>query len=707
MGSSCGFRDMLKLLNQVVAGESLRILESGLRPYFESRQAPGIGIVQWMEQLTSRKRARSGESAINQRTRLAWIDVARGVMAALQTQTPAQEQVQHGDAELFDYITNELKAIPINTKTSELLKLAKYFQRLPMISAFDCAPSWLMVHAQAIVAYFEYRANNVESPEDLAKYFTDTELHGLVIVYTHLMEQTQFIPYFVDATVEHQSHRYDDNPINVWQQLVTKLAALLHDNASDHAALFVEVAKAAVAVEIIANKRYTAIRQIDVRYGTPTTSQAILAACEPYSRITGEAARLKRRLDEECLRASDDAMRRQWYEPLHRHAENILHDLQLAESVAVVGVPFCVDDGDGISIYVRGERHAIRLAYIDSSEYNMAWDGQLPKLLLQAWREMGYFAVIDTYLYNRMSLWGTSRPQSPATRHIAVVRLVRPAEIDITTGTIIKPAHSFLAHEQLLQLGATRLYFNFLFVPSVQHIRELLLLVKNAKAAARDRARSIQDQEPYRELVAAQREKHVVAIHEANGRVQQRTDAALNELSLKSYAWRSMMLAVLSSDAGNSDQDDSTPCTWLSDLGRRSLCDSPAEWCGTYSCPVWLVETYKEPVIAEMPEHTHPVPLVLPAECFQSAFRELNPMAEFNKGLATATTQQLGLPWQLRKGATVDDRSDKEDKATLDSIIRWQVELCESGKYEVVFESTDHIASSKCNHMCRIKRSEQ
>eukprot|EP00854_Cymbomonas_tetramitiformis_P015048 gene15048-17783_t len=536
MGSSCGFRDMLKLLNQVVAGESLRIFECGLRPYFENHQAPGIGVVQWMEQLTSRKRARSGESAINQRTRLAWIDVAREVVAALQTQTPAHEQVRHGDAQLFDYIANELKDIPINTKTSELLKLAKYFQRLPMISAFDCAPSWLMKHAQAIVAYFEYRANNVESPEDLAKYFTDTELHGLVIVYTHLIEQTQFTPSFVDATVGHQSQRHDisDNPINLWQQLVTKLAALLHDNSSAHADLFVEVANAAVAVETIANERYIAIRQTDVRYGAPTTSQTIFAACEPYSRITGEATRLKRRVDEERLdHASNDTMRRQWYEPLHRHAENILHDLQLAESMAVVGVPFCVDDGDGISIYVFGERHAIRLAYIDSSEYNMAWDGQLPKLLLQAWREMGYFAVIDTYLYNRMSLWGTSRPQSPATRHIAVVRLVRPAEMDITTGTIIKPAHSFLAHEQLLQLGATRLNFNFLFVPSVQHIRELLLLVKNAKAAARDRARSIQDQEPYRELVAAQREKHVATIHEANGCVQQRTDAALNELSLK------------------------------------------------------------------------------------------------------------------------------------------------------------------------------
>ncbi|KAK3251033.1 hypothetical protein CYMTET_39619 [Cymbomonas tetramitiformis] len=642
MGRESGYRDMMAGLSLFVCGESLRLAEVALAPYFRAHNAHGHGLLEWLEQLWLIRKdlqAAAREPMATRRgrplkadpgARAAWIVAARHLLEG--TDSAGNDAIDLADNNaVLGWMVQHAPTIPINTSTSCILKLATLIRRVPMITAFKVAPSWLSVHAPSIVAYFEYRANNVESCEDLDAHFSATELQGLVMFHDVLTQQVEMIPRFVAETHGNLYMGLLPSTLEIAREVIEMLAP--------SAAHTTETVRAILDKLAALNEKFQSYERHVVQIKTTAASEAQLRNLRPQQpfHILPRILRAERFAQmhaadltgtSECAPAHSACLR-SMLNPIY----DAIADLKL---ISPCGVPFFVDDGDGISIYCAlGRRHYIRIAYIDSAEFNMAWDGQLPKLLLRAWREMGYLVAIVKYLYSQTSLWGNARPQEVRTRYFAVVRMVRPA-FKNSDGSI-QPEHSFLAHEMLVKLGATRPYLNFLFVPDLAKLRALYQLVSGAKIESKKRAASIAADGNFLTLKNAHATKYRELVLQANADNVERTDAALVELSVKSYAWWQMMKTVR---CGGGVRDEHT---LLLHLGKLSLFGTTPEWFGV-ACPIWLIDTYKEAVLSSIPQIKNPVQLVLPRECFASVSTFPAPSClqyEFNDGVLTQRLDDL------------------------------------------------------------------
>ncbi len=554
-----------------------------------------------------------------------------------------------------------------------------------MITAFNVAPSWLCTHAPSIVAYFEYRANNVESCEDLGVHFSATELQGLILIHDMLTQQIEMVPRFVVET--HGNHYMSLLP----RTLETAREVIEMTASAPHTTETVE----AILDKIVAlREKFQSYERHVMQIKTNVASEAQLRNLRlnqllPILSSIQDAERLAHFHKDEIIGTSARACT--LFGGLRDLLAGIPGAIADLRFTSPCGLPFSVDDGDGISIYCAlGIRHYIRIAYIDSAEFNMAWDGQLPKLLLRAWREMGYLVSVAKYLYSQTSLWGSARPQEVRTRHFAVVRMIRPAFKQ--AGESIQPEHSFLVHEMLVKLGATRPYLNFLFVPDLAELRALYQLVSEAKLESKKRANTIAADENFSTLKNAHATKYRELVLQANANNEERTNAALVELSVKSYAWWQMMKAV---KGGGGVRDEHT---LLLNLGKRSLFDPAPEWFGV-ACPIWLVDTYKEAVLSRIPQIKNPVQLILPQQCFASVSTFPAPSClpdEFNDGVACGCNQRLGLPWQGGKTATGVVSNTRNL-----NILKRQIKYAESGQYIITLENSERVASARGNHFCK------
>ncbi|KAK3255397.1 hypothetical protein CYMTET_35417 [Cymbomonas tetramitiformis] len=526
---------MLKLLNVVVYGELLRRLHDALSQCYTTNGVDDVphffNSLQTLHQDESRfftpvPGAEKAWERLGRRVKAADEGVAESDIPFTDTDIPA----------LFQYMKTKLGGLKVHTGTKDLINLAIALRRLPALVALKCTSTFLQNHATSLIKYHIFKANNVENEVDLELHFADlAELRGNVLLYDAML-CTGVKPEWVawacgipevdaEAAVCVAKDAVASLAEHYQQQRATpfvKTSTIVMDFANS--AHPVHLLRDAID-KVLTAMKHTSYEDFELRALLATLNSVqpdLQTLCQhqvPRSHDWMTS------VDPEFVRSRNLAGTAR---DLMQHAVNMATAIA---SRAKTGVPWVHNDGDGVVLKFKGLPLELvqRIMVCDSDESTQAWNGKLPSLLMESWKLLGYRATVDPYLYQTTDMDPASG--RIRTRHITGVRLTNPQN----------PTDTFLIHEKLIQLGASRGSIPFMFVPSLEKIRTIFRWQGEAQRNAAARADAIMLEPHFILYHAEMRAKYNELFYEANDMISRRADAACHAVCMNNYAWMKMM----------------------------------------------------------------------------------------------------------------------------------------------------------------------
>ncbi|KAK3274081.1 hypothetical protein CYMTET_17718 [Cymbomonas tetramitiformis] len=528
---------------------------------------------------------------------MAWISASKEI---INTTTPLDNDDVWTDKRHLNHMRDLLRNVKFNKSTQRLRHLAVQFKIFPMLIAFTVTSSFLHQYAYPITQWFNHKATIVETLQDFHAHFKspETQLQGLFVIHKHVMseEYKKFHPSWLDScSSEALSYANEElaalsttraeEIIRGVQGLSGHASGVIGSGGGSDSDFIDIIDDEQAYTQAIANV-VTFFKRADFILtstdGRPTDSSD---AAREREMVTSLLSAARTFVESGPPRSMGTLLK------IERDLGDIVQHLCTFLKHRSAGITFDVTDGDGIEVTLQGQRLIFRLALIDAFEHNQAWLGVISKLLLRAWKRMGYLLTVDKYFFPMTDLFNGE----VQTRHVVVVRFTSPTD----------PSDTFLPHEELVSLGAARLYLNYMFCESIQEIYRLYALQTRAIELSIDRRNSITGGRTaipthgsgsesggsaggsgnlYSDLHETYRAPDVYRqLLDANKGCVLRAEAVLDALCIYECAWREMEASF---------QPDLESSVEWSRISRQT---NKSEWMQR-GFSVWVVPTYMEPV---------------------------------------------------------------------------------------------------------------